>query len=271
MLIALVCAVYAFADRYYLRFVPVPVAAIDLLYGADGPAPDMTMKGHIDFPVFDITDSGGLRAALDHIRAMNPLRGDGTIHYENITLNGWLAQLRAHPMYCTDATALFMALAHQSGYRAREWWLWGSSGYRDGNAHSVAEFYNPVAARWQLIDAQTATIVYRTDGTPASLADVLRGRAVVFDRSPRVVALDVASLDTEHQIASNSTPVLNLKPPQFLASTPKTDLVIAYAVLVGNGRHSVHVFLTKGAVALGLLCLGMLAVISVRQHRSLTA
>lgn len=253
---AAACAAYLFAERYYLRIVPVPLAAVGALYGEGGPAPAMTLRGRVDFPDVDITTREGLRAGLDFIRAMSPLQGGPPVDYAGVDFAGWLTQVRTRPMYCTDATALVMALAHRQGLPAREWWLWSSDGYARGDAHSIAEFWNPAAGRWQAVDGQTGTMLLLADGGPASYADFLAGRRIVYDRHPTVVALGAPALDTAHQLAAGRTPVLNMKPPRFFAATPRTDAVIGYAVMTGRSAHDWRIYGTKVA-AVAMVVLGL--------------
>ena len=76
------------------------------------------------------------------------------------------------------------------------------------------------------------------------------GHAAVRSK-PRHGTAQHGQYDTRNLLTVNTTPVLNLKPPSWFASTPKTDLLIAVPVLVGNGRHNVHVFTTKIVFAVG--------------------
>lgn len=262
--LAVISLGYAFHYRYYLRIVPVPEWAVGMLYGDGAPAPDLDFLGRIDFPQFDITEPAGLRAALIHIRSMSPLSSTDRLQYNDITFEGWLAQLRAKSMYCTDATALFLALAEQQGIAAREWWLWSSDDYEGGDAHSVAEFYNPKTGSWHLVDPLTATTVLLGDGSPASYADVLAMEPLRLDSPRRYARSEFNEAYTAGQLRTATTPVLNLKPPAWLAETAITDLVVAYAVLRDDSDHSDHVYLTKLAVLLGLAAMGVLLIVMAR-------
>jgi hypothetical protein len=212
------------------------------------------------FPRIPLTTEAGLRDALDYIRSLSPTDAvSGFIKYENIDFDSWVAQLERKAMFCTDATMLFLLMARAQGVAAREWWIWASAGYEGGSAHSVVEFYNPALPGWQVVDALTATIIRDEGGRPVSMAEVLRRRqqggweTLRFDQSPGMARLNMASYDTRNLLTVNTTPVLNLKPPSWFASTPKTDLLIAVPVLVGNGRHNVHVFTTKIVFAVGVV------------------
>lgn len=259
-------ALYAFEYRYYLRFVPIPLSMIDTLYdGAAAPAPRIRLKGHIPGPNVSIRTASGLRTTLDYIRNMSPLRSkNGRINLKGVSFKNWVAQLPTHSMYCTGATVLFQLLATQQHIPSREWWLWASKEYQDGNAHSIVEFFN--GTRWQVVDPLTATIIYRSDGAPASVADILRGEELRLERSPRVMATNSKDYDTAYLLSINRAPVLNMKPPRFFADTPKTDLVIAYAVFTEDGGHNKHVILTKVAALIGLLCLIASCVLVVRRR-----
>ncbi len=270
-------AAYVFTYRYYARMVPVPLSRIELIYdaGRDAVAPDMTPKGTIAFPSASLTTEAGLRGGLDFIRAMSPTAAtNGQTRYEGIDFAGWVKQLDYRAMYCTDATQLFMLMAHSQGLPSREWWLWSSDNYDGGSAHSVAEFYNPALGRWQVVDALTSTVIRDASGKPLSMADTLRafkaGRqdSLIFDKSPAMAGIKSLSYDTKYLLTVNPTPVLSLKPPRWFASVPKTDLLIGVPVLIGNGRHDVRVFSTKIVFVFGFLCALAAAILYFRNRRA---
>ena len=281
--IAFGCAAYVFAFRYYARMIPLPLSQIDLVYdsGASALAPRLRLNGSLDFPDHKLSTDAGLRAALDHIRSLSPVAAvSGMMTYDGIDFPGWVRRMRRQAIFCTDATLLFMAFARNQGLAVREWWLWSSRGYRDGNAHSLVEFFNPARRRWQVVDALTSTVIRDARGAPVSMADILRryeaGRqsSLVFDQSPgmaRIVARGENSYDTGKLLDLSRTPVLNLKPPTWFATTPKWDLIIAVPVLTGNRRHNPHVFTTKVALVFGALA-GAIALwtglVSFRRPRS---
>ncbi len=267
--ITLACAAYVFQYRYFTRMIPLPLAAIDWLYdgGRTAPAPRITPKGKIEFPAYSLMTEAGLRAALDHVRGLSPVESvTGVIEYRGIDFAGWTRQLGRRSMFCTDATLLFMLMAHSQGLPAREWWMWASKGYSGGSAHSLVEFYNPALPGWQVVDALTATVVRDRGGRPVSMAEVLRryrrdGKDdLVFDQSPNIARLGIGSLDTRKLLVGNRTPVLNLKPPSWFAATPKLDLLIAVPVLIDPWRHDIRVFTTKIALLFGALA-GLAAVV----------
>ena len=273
--IALACAVYVFQFRYYLRMVPVPLSAIDYVYGADGPAPRFTPRGRLDMPNFDLETEAGLRAALDHVRSLSPTAAvAGMTQYDNINFDKWVAQLRDRQMYCTDATLLFLLIARSQGLPAREWWMWTSAGWSGGQAHSLVEYFNPRLDRWQVVDPLTSTVIRDQDGAPVSMAEALRrseqGRleTLRFDQSPRMQTIkNRASYDTRKLLFGGPrSPVINLKPPGWFATTPKTDLLIGIAVMTSDSRHDMRIYFTKVVLLLGAVC-GVAAMVLVWRGR----
>jgi hypothetical protein len=275
--ITLVCAAYVFQYRYFTRMIPLPLAAIEWLYdgGRAAPAPRITPKGEIEFPAYSLMTEAGLRAALEHVRGLSPVKSvNGVIDYQGIDFARWTRQLGRRAMFCTDATLLFMLMARSQGLPAREWWIWASKGYFGGSAHSLVEFYNPALPGWQVVDALTSTIIRDRNGRPVTMGEVLRrfkaegNDGLVFDQSPNIAALRIDSLDTRYLLTINTTPVLNMKPPTWFAATPKLDLLIAVPVLIDPWRHNIHVFTTKIALLFGALA-GLAAVIlGVRLSRT---
>ncbi len=272
---------YLFQYRYYARIVLLPTALFEVVDSLN-PGwlyPRLSFKGSLESPSFDLSTEAGVAEALTFVRAYSPSGGDGgRVSYAAADFDTWLAQLPTSAAYCTDFTALFQLVAQNNGYRAREWWIWNSRGYFGGQAHSVSEFFNPRTERWQVVDPMHATIV-RDGGSPASMSDVIRayqdGRrdGIVFDRLPIMDRLGFSN----PKISSGpyfepllNAPVLNLKPGSWMASTPKSDLAVGFAILTWNGGHGIHVYTTK-VVAVILLVAVYLVWREARVRRSLSA
>jgi hypothetical protein len=276
LIVALLCLVplgiHLYAERYYLRFVPVPESWIDLLSSPRVHA-TLTLQGAIDLPALDITKDEDLRRALDHIRALSPLEGSQRPLPSDVDVAGWLDHIGSSPLYCTDGTLLVIAFALRQGLPAREWELWASEEYRNGAAHSVAEFFNPRLGQWQAVDGMTSTVIRDRDGSPLAMVEVIhryregRANSIVFDQSSGIAdhAHRLLSLDTRYLFAVNlKTAVLNLLPPSWFARRAPVDQVIAFAIVTGESSHHPQIYLTKVSFLLLVLCLGAITWSAIR-------
>jgi hypothetical protein len=251
--VTLACAAYTFENRYYLRFIPLPLELADvvnegnwLLPSSQAAAPN----GALAIPKNDLTTEAGLRKALNFIQELSPTEDvSGMPNYDGITFDKWVNEIKTKPFFCTDATQLFILTAWQQGFAAREWHLLPPH-WPPGQGHSVAEFYNPDIARWQLVDAQHAAIVRGPNNEITDMVSVLRafreGREADIEidygpyRDAMLGGLRGGSVETYlFKSALLRTPVLQLRPATWFASVSKKfglsgHLVIGYPIVVGK-------------------------------------
>ncbi len=269
----IVLAVYTFQNRYYLRFVPVPLALADVLNTGNALLPThqpATPQGTIEFPPHDLRTEAGLRGMLNHIQEMSPVdRASGIPNYAGITFDKWVNEITTKPFFCTDATNLFLIAAWGQGLRAREWQLL-PAGWPQGFGHSVAEVFNPETERWELVDPQHAAIVRTSDGGIADMLTVLRAKAdgrnadIAIDYGPYEAAIlsGVRGGTTGGYFFETDlllTPVLQLRQATWLWSVARAygisgHLVIGYPLVVDGWTHDHRTWITKIAVLLMGLC-----------------
>lgn len=276
-------SVFLWSYRYYVRILPLPLAMIDLVYGAPDQAlvhTPLKLQGELDGPAFNLTSESGLRAALNHIQRLSPHRSPDGRHmdYVGITFASWLEQVQKVPFMCTDASLLFNALAHRQGLAVREWWLLDPV-WTPGSGHSVTEFYNQRARQWMLVDAQHGAVIRRSgDGAPASMAEVLkafaegrRGNIRVdygpFEAAMRAHARGPTTEEYFYDKNGLGSPVLNRRSPTWFATAARNDPVIAVAVYTGHGGHAPIIIFSKLVVLLWLVTAVWLAIMLVCRIR----
>ena len=264
-------AVYLWEERYFFRFLPVPQKAIDFLYTRGGILPiftPMVPAGQLSFPTFDLTTDQGIRAALNHIQLQSPIHTDPprTMDYKGITFQSWIDQMKVTPFFCTDASMLFMLIAWKQGLMAREWQLL-APGWAPGQGHSVVEFYDPRRDRWVLVDPQHAGIIRDKTEQTLDMKTVLKyyvegkSEGVFVDYGPYTQAMyrNDRGPTTEDYFFANkglSVPVLQLRPPTWLAKPQRNDFIIGYPIMISPTAHDTRVYLTKIILVLfSILCL----------------
>ena len=254
------CAAYLWEERYFLRFLPIPHKAIDFLYKEGGVLPiftPMVPAGQGNFPSFDLTTDQGVRAALNHIQLQSPMYTNPPrkMDYSGITFQSWIDQMKVTPFFCTDASMLFMLIAWEQGLMAREWQLL-APGWTPGQGHSVVEFYDPRGDRWVLVDPQHAGIIRGESKQTLDMKTVIKyyleggsGRVSV-DYGPYTQAMynKDRGPTTEDYFFLNkglSVPVLQLRPPTWLARPQRNDLIIGYPIIISPTSHDLRVYITK--------------------------
>lgn len=266
-----ILAVYLWTERYFLRFMPLPVGAVSALYDpADRQALAPTKRPLGDFvPTrHDMTTEAGLRQALNEIQEISPFSGTGRVLEGSITFESWLQYVRSEPFFCTDGTMLFLLAAWAQGLPARQWWLLPKD-WEAGGGHSIAEFFNPRTQRWILVDPQHAAVVRDSRGEPLDMAQVLklwhdgRHKEVRADYGPYAdFMLKNGRGPTTEQYFFESRyieqAVLNLREPTWFAVPNRNGFIIGYAILGDNDQHDYRVFLTKAA-AVALLLVAVIA------------
>jgi hypothetical protein len=258
-------AFHLWTERYFLRFIPLPLAMVDSINSHSVFTPayqDGVLKGQVGLPKHDMKTPTGLRDTLNAIRAFSPLvRANGIPSYADITFEKWLNEIRTKPLLCTDATQLLIATAWAQGLKAREWHLL-PPGWPPGQGHSVAEFLNPDTGKWQVVDAQHAAIIRdRESGESLDMVEVLKRY-----RSGRSASIDIdygpytdfftkpgnpgptATYFFKSQLLS--TPVLQLRQATWFASYAQKFLisghfVIGYPIVFDGWKHRGQIFWTK--------------------------
>lgn len=273
ILVFLACAYHLWTDRYFLRFVPLPLAWADVVnsHSAWSPAyQDGRIKGTVDLPRHDMTTAAGLRATLNDVRAYGPIfNKTGFPDYKDLTFEKWLRTIKEKFIQCTDATQLFISAAWAQGLKAREWHLlW--PGWPAGGGHSIAEFYNPLLKKWQLVDAQHAAIFKDAEsGETLNMLDVLaryrndRVSSIRIDHGPYADIFTGPGKPgpTYDQLFTHrllSTPVLQLRQATWYAEYPRTQIisghfVIGYPLVVDDWTHRSEVLWTKLSLVVFLL------------------
>lgn len=278
IVVAVACAMYTYKNRYYFRFVPIPLSYAEVVNEGSWLLPayePSKLNGGIDFENHDLRTEEGLRKILNAIQAMSPFVSvNGLRAYEYETFEKWVKQIAYKPIYCTDGTQLFIVAASQQGLMAREWHLL-PPGWPPGAGHSVAEFYNPVTESWQLVDAQHAVIVRDKAGRILDMISVIQayknnhGANIRFDYGPYRDAMlngargpSVSSYFFKMNLLQ--TPVLQLRNSSWFATVAKRfglsgHFVIAYPIIVDGWTHDDRVWLTK-VTAVGMIVFGIIAI-----------
>lgn|GEM_PF-2512749 len=271
------CLIYLWQERYFLRFLPIPLKSMGLLYDQAGYLPvhtPLAPRGKFDFPEYDLTTEQGLRDALNRLQLESPFLHETSPHmnYKDITFNSWLEQMKATTFYCTDASMLFMLTAWDQGLMARQWQLL-TKGWQPGQGHSIVEFFNPKTGRWLVVDPQHAGIIRDRSGNALDMKSILEKYESTFDRD---ITVDYGPYDdvmkargrgptTEDYFFKGkglSYPVLTLRAPTWYATAVTNDLIIGYPVFTDFTSHKHDVFTTKIVFLLLLLLSAALAVIS---------
>jgi len=265
-------AVYTFKNRYYLRFIPLPLGLADTVNEGTWLLPSSqaaTPMGSLEFPANNLTTEEGLRKTLNYIQTLSPTDDvKGRPNYTGITFAKWVNEIKTKPFFCTDATQLFILAAWQQGIAAREWHLLPAQ-WPPGQGHSVAEFYNPVVGRWQLVDAQHAAIVRGQNNEITDMVSVLKAyregkeAQIRIDYGPYKEAmlggLRGASVETYFfKNALLRTPVLQLRQTTWFASISKKfgltgHFVIGYPVVVDGWTHDYRVWVSKGVAVMTII------------------
>lgn len=274
--LALASAYYTFENRYFLRFIPLPLELADIANEGNWLLPSSqtaTPMGTLELPKNDLATEAGLRKALNLIQELSPTENvSGMPNYEAITFDKWVDEITTKPFFCTDATQLFILTAWQQGFAAREWHLLPPQ-WPPGQGHSVAEFYNPEVGRWQLVDAQHAAIIRGPNNEITDMVSVLRAyhegleSQIEIDYGPyRKAMLDgVRGPSVETYFFKSEllrTPVLQLRQATWLASVPKNfglsgHFVIAYPIVADGWTHDHRVWLSKATAIMAIIFLAI--------------
>ena len=272
MFIAVIyCGIYTYKNRYFLRFMPIPIDSIEIINKGNVILPTQQRavpRGEVDFGKYDLTTEQGVRAVLNAIQKISPSgqpEGFPDGGYANFAV--WLSRIRTNPFYCTDATQLFILAAWQQGLPAREWHLL-PSGWPSGLGHSVVEFFNPKSGEWHLIDAQHAAIVRGTKDEMLDMASILqlykagRIRDINFDYGEHHLEMMSGARGpaAEAYFFENDyleTPVLQLRQATWFATVPikfvfSGEFIIGYPIIVNEWTHDNRV-LTSKVSAFGML------------------
>ncbi len=263
-IIAIGSLYHLWLNRYYARFIPIPISLVHLvdigsifLPSFQGAEP----KGEVDLPTYDLTSHTGLRKTLDSIQVFSPFEPSSGLHLSGgMTFDKWAKELKVRPMKCTDGTQLFLLAAWKQGLKAREWHLL-PSGWPSGQGHSVVEFFNPDDRKWQLVDAQHAAIIKDEVGRPLSMSQVLtmfnNGNAmnihVDYGSYKNKMMLGGRGATTEQYFFVDEllkTPVLQLRQATWFAEIEKNwglsgHLIIGYPIIMANITHHPQMYLTK--------------------------
>lgn len=271
----LVSGIYTFQQRYFFRFIPLPIGLADVINDGNWLLPSSqsaTLAGALNFGDHDLQTEEGLRKTLNAIRDMSPFKStNGVPTYDGINFENWVEQIKIKPIFCTDGTLLFILAAHQQGLAAREWHLL-PPGWPPGQGHSVAEFFNPSVGQWQLVDAQQGAIVRGPDDQITNMLAVLkaykddRPSDVRIDYGPyREIMVKGAQGPTENYFFTANllrTPVLQLRSPTWFATVTRNfglsgHFVIGYPIIVDGMTHDARVWLTKVSALMMLLSGGI--------------
>ena len=280
---------YVWEKRYFLRFIPVPLAMANLInsHSLFFPAfEDGILNGKVDFPYYDLTTKAGLRKTLNSIRAYSPLKNStGRPDYTNLTFEKWLREIQTKSFMCTDATQLFIAVAWAQGLKAREWHLL-PPGWPPGRGHSIVELLNPNTDRWHLVDAQHAAII--SDKNSGHLIDMLevlkryksgQSASIHIDYGPYkqfFVSNNNQGIGPTQQYLFKegylSTPVLQLRQATWYARYPKQfglsgNFVIGYPIIMDSWSHRNEIILSK-LFLLIFLFTGLSILISILRSRT---
>ena len=287
VLILFVTAAHLWADRYFLRFIPLPLSLIETANNHSFLLPayqDGHLNGRIELPRYDITTQVGLRKTLDSIRALSPIgEALGFPDYRDITLEKWLRQLQTKTLLCTDATQLFISMAWAQGLKAREWHLLEPH-WVPGKGHSVAEFYNPRSEAWQLVDPQQAAIIRDKETDEIlDMTTVVSRFANGNEGSIRIDHGPYANYFAPNGEISRTanyffkqglllTPVLQLRQATWFASYDRKlglsgHFVIGYPIIVRDWTHDYRVISTKVSLGLFIFAALFIAIMSLCRMR----
>ena len=172
------------------------------------------------------------------------------------------------PFLCTDATQLFILTAWKQGLEAREWHMLPPQ-WPPGQGHSVAEFCNPIAQRWQLVDAQHAAIIRGPNNEITNMINVLKSYHagweddIKVDYGPYRKAIPSGSRGptVERYFFKSellSTPVLQLRQATWFASVPRHfglsgHFVIGYPIVIDGWTHDNRVWFSKITAAFAVI------------------
>ena len=286
VVLSLGCATYVYQTRYYLRFIPIPLAWADAVNEPSSLFPSFqpaTPAGKVDFGDFSITTDEGLRRRLNEIQEMSPVESrTGIPVYKDIDFDKWIREITTKPFFCTDATQLFLLSAWAEGLQAREWHLLWPTWLPNGG-HSMAEFFNPVVGRWQLVDAQHSAIVRGPGHRILDMLTVIRmheaGRdsEISIDYGPyRERMLNGArgpSVETNmFGLGLLRTPVLQLRQATWLATPPKRfgiggHPIIGYPIIVEGWTHDHRVWISKVMLFFSVAFAAAAAIVGARVRR----
>ena len=143
---------------------------------------------------------------------------------------------------------------------AREWQLL-APGWTPGQGHSVVEFYDPHGDRWVMVDPQHAGIIRDESKEPLDMKTLIKyylegkSEMVFVDYGPyaEVIYNKGRGPTTEDYFFANeglSVPVLQLRPPTWLAKPQRNDFIIGYPIIISPTAHDVRVYVTKIVAAL---------------------
>jgi hypothetical protein len=285
MIAFVLLTIYTWQNRYFLRFLPIPLELANTINEIDGVLPiiqDGKIAGKADFSARDLTTETGLRKTLNAFQGISPFkRTNGFVNYQNITFQKWIAEIHEKPFFCTDATLMFILVAKAQGIIAREWHLLPKD-WPGGQGHSVVEFFNPRVKKWQVVDAQHAGIIRNREGDILSMLEVLkifkqgRRQDLVIDYGPfRQQMLAGARGAPTGKIFFESgllnAPVLQLRQPTWFKEYPRKFLIsgqfiIGYPLIINGWTHDNRVIYSKIS-ALGMILAGFLFVIYLNRFR----
>ena len=285
-MVILASAAYTYNERYFLRFIPLPLSMAGVINDVGWLLPSSQTAvplGDIDLGNHDLKTEEGLRKTLNAIQDLSPFdNANGMPNYDDINFVKWLGEITSKPFFCTDGTQLFILAAWKQGLAAREWHLL-PAGWPRGQGHSVAEFYNPSAEKWQLVDAQHAAIVRGPDGQTIDMVTALRA---YNENRNSDIKIDYGSYrermlngargaSTEQYFFESGllkTPVLQLRSPTWLANVPRNfglsgHFVIGYPIVMDGWSHDPRVWLTKVSTLLIVLFGGIATIILIARFR----
>ena len=108
LLVVVTATLYAYQNRYYLRYIPLPLSMVEVANTHDALTPayqTATPLGDAGIPKHDLRQENGLRATLNAIQTMSPNYPiKGFPSHSEMTFSSWLNKLKSTPFYCTDAT-----------------------------------------------------------------------------------------------------------------------------------------------------------------------
>lgn len=285
LLLIISAMTYVYINRYYFRFLPLPLDNIHLVYenGYFTPSTQTAaLNGTLSFPEYDMATEKGLRAMLNYFQKLSPSdRSTGQPIYADITFEKWIKEITTKPFFCTDGSQLVIAAAKQQGLKAREWQLL-LPGWRGAGGHSVAEIFNPVHQRWQLVDGQHAAIIKDVRGYPLDMADVLRlyrrgeTGSIKVDYGPfkqqmreglRGPSVEQYFFDMDLL----STPVMKMRQPTWFETVKRKfglsgHFVIGYPIVVHDWTHDHRVWTSK-VVALIAFLFSVILMVDVWRYR----
>ena len=285
LVIALLCTWQTYANRYYLRFLPIPVSMAEIVNRDSWWIPDFepsTPLGAIDLGDFDLRTEDGLRKTLNFIQELSPPNSDNQLpSYDGTDFEAWAKKITINPIFCTDGSYLIILAAERQGLKAREWHLL-PRGWPSGQGHSVVEIFNPSTDSWQLVDAQHGAIVRGRSGEILDMVTVLKmysekaHKNIWMDYGPykeqmlngmRGASSEVYFFETDQL----ETPVLQLRTGTWFASVERNfglsgHFVIGYPILMDGWTHDHRVWWSK-LTAFGMAMFGGLFLIRLFRRR----